>query len=204
MTARRINRQHEVRTLRALRIHDNLNAAVGTRPLNLREQYLLIEGLYLSCFVDLERAIEELFFVYAMGGVSDSGTGSARLVEPKTQDHAEKLILAGKKYFEWADTDELISRCEVWFHESFPFRDLIASRSGDIKTWKRIRNRVAHRSNSSIADFEKVITSTVSGAASGINSVDQYLFLKNKKTGTNYFTFHVQNMRTLVGSLAKI
>lgn len=113
---------------------------------------LLYEVAYLKVFIGWEQFLEESFLRYLCG--FSNSIGNVNLTVPKcaTLTDARNLVVGGRQYVPWADPARVISRARGYFANSL-HEQVIASDQARIESFWRVRNQIAHGTDSTRALF---------------------------------------------------
>lgn len=127
------------------------------RRLARNKYYLIVELSFLQVYLAWEDFLEQTFLRYMCGGRTSSGKSPRLYVKPKNLDHAYNIIKGKQPFIKWEIAKDVIERAELFFHNGEPFKNAIGSISVELEDMRKIRNRVAHRSQSARIQFEDLV-----------------------------------------------
>ena len=140
----------------------------GSGLLTMRACEHVYEGLFLAAFTAFERFIEDLFIGLMVDkrGVKHSLAAPHKRVLIGTHDIARELAYgAGRSYVDWLPfADKTLKLAKVFFRGGYPFSRLADPAdpaavmvAEELRRALAIRNAIAHRSDFSMAQFQKVV-----------------------------------------------
>lgn len=115
-------------------------------------------GLYMELFTDFEALLEELFFgLYDGTYISKHYTITKKSkISPSTE--IQPIIYGGQSYVNWLPYDQhILKRAKLFFAQGEPFCQLTSLEQKKIKEYHIIRNAIAHKSQHSLLEFNKII-----------------------------------------------
>lgn len=122
-----------------------------------RTTHITSEAIFLNAYVAMERLLESTFMYYAQGEASTSGFIPVRFLQPISEQHAYDMVKSSQNFLDWTSPDIVANRCATYFQNGDPIKPHITSRMDFLKSAKRLRNYIAHRSRESQLDYKKVI-----------------------------------------------
>ena len=119
------------------------------------QQFDIVEVGFLKVVIAWEELISTCFLNYMIGEFDLTGAAAVRYVNPRDLEHAEAMVLEGKSYVEWGSTEFVRRIANSFFEDGWLLID--ALNSSTIANVKLIRNRIAHRSNTTENRFRDVV-----------------------------------------------
>ena len=119
--------------------------------------HLSCEAIFLNGYVAIERLLESAFIAFTLGEMNRAGFTATCYLKPTNEQHAYDMIKSSQPFLDWTSPDVVIRRCETYFLDGNPIKTQIATRIDFLRSAKRIRNYIAHRSRESDLDFQKVL-----------------------------------------------
>lgn len=120
---------------------------------------LIFELAFLKIFIAWEQFLEDTFARYMCGASSLSGKKPTRNATARYLDHALSIIYGGQPYADWTSVDIVVDRANRFFDKGEPYTTPLQSATKELRDMRRIRNHIAHHSNKSREDFNKLLVS---------------------------------------------
>lgn len=115
-------------------------------------------GLYLDLFTEFEGLIERLFIGILSGSVTPNNKTIRRKLTISPVSEIESILLGeNRQFLSWLPYIHTINRAKIYFDGGKPFVLLNDVEKGKIKTYHKIRNAIAHKSNKAENDFRIII-----------------------------------------------
>ena len=114
------------------------------------------EGLFFRVFTNYENDIEKLFLHYVTGGASLKGGQATSYLNVENEELARKLIRAGGRFLSWGKPEKIRDTAQNYIQDGWPICVSMNARSQELSDCERIRNRIAHKSTESLAQFNVV------------------------------------------------
>jgi hypothetical protein len=146
----------------------------------------ITEGIFIRAFSSFELFLEELFVLYALGKPSISGTKVNRFILPRDGRHVRELIRADKQFVDWASADLVLQRVETYF-DGGPMKTAIVQYKDRLKTVRRIRNAIAHRSDEAWGRYVKVVAAELRAPPLKIPQPGEFLMMTDPRVRTRHF-----------------
>jgi hypothetical protein len=189
LTRRKIStvRNDFQKELKRLEIFDSQNQKNFLKK-NLSKQQLclLTEALFFNAFRAYEGFVRDIFLLYCMGKKPRTGARVKSYLSPKSFDHAEDLIQSSMRFLDWASPDTVIERAELYLQEGFPVKMPYTTNLLPLRTFRRVRNHVAHNSSASLEEFKKVLKDHYGTIPINIPKPGEFLLVGDKKDKTKY------------------
>ncbi|HLO69552.1 MAG TPA: hypothetical protein VK167_01700 [Flavipsychrobacter sp.] len=147
---------------------------------------LLVESIFFSAFRAYEGFIREIFLLYCMEKQSPTKKKVVSYLKAKDFKHTESLIKSSMSFLDWTSPDVVIERAELYLLEGYPIKLPYSANLIPLRTYKKIRNHIAHNSVESQADFIKVVKAYNNTIPLKIPSPGEYLMLSSKQNKNNY------------------
>jgi hypothetical protein len=150
-------------------VHDSLSLAdeVGQfkefrnaryRSIRKKRIYLIVEISFLHLFISFEHFLEQIFCFYLCGCKTSSGyLPSSRGIQAEGYDHALDIIRQEKPYVDWSRWSEIINIARICFEYGEPFATALGGSLAQLEEMRKIRNRIAHSSQTSERAFQDLI-----------------------------------------------
>lgn len=138
------------------------------RPILKSKKYLIVELSFLKLYLAWEQFLEETFTRFMCGSITASGYSPNRFVQPPTLKHAYSMVLEGKSFVDWTKISNIIRRARMFFEEGEPYVTAVGSASSELEEMRRIRNRIAHRSEHSVRLFKEVVRQRIGSIPKGM------------------------------------
>jgi hypothetical protein len=132
----------------------------ATNPLHTKHVTRIAELAFMGAVASWEGFLEGTLVRYMAGAKSKNGYAPAlRLGPADTISHAYD-VLSGEhgydpaaSYMTWTSPSRVISLVKVFLKDGAPFADVLTREQDRLKTASKLRNRIAHGSDKSRADF---------------------------------------------------
>jgi hypothetical protein len=123
-----------------------------------RHKELIIRFAFLQGFLAWEEFLDESFTLYLLGEKAPRGRRPLREYSPRRRKDAIRLITgADRKYADWTRTDNLRKRSKTFFRRHDPFDTPLRANNTYLQDMAIIRNAIAHRSQYSREEFQKLV-----------------------------------------------
>jgi hypothetical protein len=160
--------------LRLINFNVTNQARFNAGQLNQNQIDLLVESIFFNCFRYYENYIREAFLLCCLGKVFKRPRVRSYL-NPKNFQHSEALIKSTSRYLDWSSPDSLIQRAEIYLENGHPISNIINGRIIQLRTFKKLRNHVAHDSIESLNEYRQVLTAYHGFVPVNIPTVGQFL-----------------------------
>ncbi len=153
--------------------------------LSKQQLHLLTETIFFAAYRSYENFIRDIFLLYCMEKKPKTGARVKSYLRPKSFSHAECLIQSSMPFLDWASPDTVIDRAEVYLEEGYPVKRPYTMNLSPLRTFRRIRNHIAHNSTSSLEEFKKVLKDHYGTLPMNIPKPGEFLLVRGK-SGANY------------------
>jgi hypothetical protein len=117
-------------------------------------------GLFMELFTNFEALLEELFFGILAGTLFTRTYTIVKLARIAPISESKNIVFAGKPYEMWLPYKEnTLKRAKRFFKDGEPFSKLTDAQIANITDYHKIRNAIAHKSENSLDNFNKIISS---------------------------------------------
>jgi len=151
----------------ARRILSAVRPIVRTRgpgpKLHPKQAAVIREMAFLYVFAAWEEFVEESFVKYMTGSGTKAFVPALRCGKCDNMSHALK-VLSGrpdydprKHYMSWTSPKIVIQRAKVFFDSGLPFSFVLNKYLVELADARVLRNHIAHRSDSTQKDFQKML-----------------------------------------------
>lgn len=167
--------------------------APAGRAIPALQRNLVFETAFLRILLGWESFLEDVFLHYLTGR---PGTGSGRfspIVRPRSIDIARRVVQGDREYIDWTSAAKVKARAKHWLGSSDPF-DRAFQGVPALKDMYRVRNRIAHASEKSKAEFAAARSRLVPNR-SNYKGFGPGMVLRNNGTG------NVSNLDRFAGQL---
>jgi hypothetical protein len=89
-------------------------------------------------------------------------------------------------FLDWASPDTVIERSELYLEGGFPVKLPYTTNLSSLRTFRRIRNHIAHNSSGSLEEFKKVLKDHYSTIPLKIPKPGEFLLVSEEGNGTKY------------------
>lgn len=128
------------------------------RGLGKKRIYLIVEISFLHLFISFEHFLEQTFCSYLCGGRASSGYfPDGRGVQAQDYDHALDIVGQGRPYIDWSRWSEIIGIAQIYFGYGEPFATALGGSLAQLDEMRKIRNRIAHNSQTSERLFQELV-----------------------------------------------
>jgi hypothetical protein len=136
----------------------NFNRSVG-RPsanqISAAQMNVLTEGILLRAFRQYENLVSEVIILCALGKAPPISRRPKCYLSTRNRDHAENMFRSNQKRLEWANVQEVIKRCDLYFEKDMYISVLLKSKLTLLEDIRLIRNHIAHNSEDSYSSYTK-------------------------------------------------
>jgi hypothetical protein len=168
-----------------------------TVSLSTRQVEQITEWAFVNVHKDWENFIEDCFLAYMTGVQTLSGYKPARYVLPNDVEHALKLILAGRDFFQWAKPKRVWEEAELCFENGEPFKTALESAAAELAEMTTIRNEIVHRSKPSNDKFKTFVRHKLKTAPPNITAGQFLTTIKPKTTGTTFMVAYCKKLKVI-------
>lgn len=119
-------------------------------------------GAFLSFYVDLERAVEDLFMGLVMGRVIHSNTTVRSLVVIQSEVVARKVVRGERRYVDWLPYRLTRDRAKAFLSRGQPFASLTDRQALPLERIRIVRNALAHGGDHAMRQFHNTFTDGLS------------------------------------------
>lgn len=199
----------EIKRLRSIKFHSqsNLNISLGRPKKNYitkRQMHLIQESTYFATFRTFENFIEEIFLLYCMGKRSQSGTHGIPYLAPTTYAHAADMIKSSQQFLDWSSPDIIIERSELYLKDGEPFKLVISSNINKLRSYKHLRNHIAHNSNQSRINYLKVLNNFLRTVPTTIPTPGEFLSMNDPRhVGNTFLDSFIDDFERIAITLAE-
>jgi len=184
--------------LKRLEIFDSQNQRnYVSRKLSKQQLHLLTEIIFFAAFRAYENFIRDIFLLYCMEKKPRTGSRIKSYLRPKTFDHAEELIQSSMPFLDWANPETVVERAELYLEDGFPVKTPYTTNLAALRTFRRIRNHIAHNSSSSLQDFKKVLKDHYGTIPINIPKPGEFLLVREKNSAKYKLLSFLELMREL-------
>jgi hypothetical protein len=173
----------------------------------------IIGQSFLNLASSFESFVEFLFMRYLAGAPYPNGGYPTRRVTAKSVAHAYEVFSGEadfdpeKKYLSFSDWKKVREKASIYFEDSKPFGDVIEVYIQRMADAVKIRNRMAHASDKSRADFKQVAKFFIKGDLHQSFSAGKLLCAKvahgfGQIPGDTLFESYIGLYRNLADTLA--
>lgn len=148
---------------------DRATALVGAVSLPNFQAALIHELAFLRCFLAWEVFLEDTFYAYLMGRSAPNGSVYQRYMTPRSLDHAKRVIRGDRPFVTWTIPGAVTDRAEMFLREGEPYATAIGNVSSDLSDMVKIRNRIAHRSDSASSTFLALVRQKLGSVPPGMS-----------------------------------
>ena len=118
---------------------------------------LIFELGFLKIFIAWEQFLENTFVRYMCGASSLLGKKPIRIISARYLDDALGAICGERPYADWASVDIVVERANRFFDKGEPYATPLQSAAAELVNMRKVRNHIAHHSNKSREDFNKLL-----------------------------------------------
>jgi hypothetical protein len=189
LTRRKIStvRKDFQKELKRLEIFDSQNQKNFLKKnLSKHQLCLLTEALFFYAYRAYEGFIRDIFLLYCVGRNTGTGAKVKSYLRPKGFDHAEDLIQSSMRFLDWATPETIIERAELYLQDGFPVKIPYTTNLSDLRSFRRIRNHIAHNSSTSFQEFIKVLKDHYGTIPLKVPRPGEFLLMRDKKDKTRY------------------
>lgn len=127
---------------------------------------------FLNMFMAWESFIETSLTELMVGIATVGGGAPTRYVVPPTRDAARKLLIGVRKYFDFANHQNLRTTVNMYFQNGYPYEPHLSAVFSDLDDLRTMRNASAHISSTTQTALEALALRTFSGPRVGISLYD--------------------------------
>lgn len=149
--------------------------AAGAYILPQNQRDFITDSAFLKLFIAWETFLEHSFIQYMLGEPSILGTAVVRYVQPRDEQHANKLLIGTQKYVDWSNPDIVKRLCNLFFDTANPFDTFISSMMTDLFDLKTVRNAAAHLTSTTRQQLDSVGTRRLKRPCTNLK-VSDYIF----------------------------
>lgn len=181
--------QSEFKALRALddRNQKQFSGNKSMSGLTKTQMHFLTESIFFAAFRAYEQFLGNVFLLYCSGMQSNGRKLVRSFLQPKTTKHAEMLVKSSLPFLDWSSPDELIKRAEAYLKDGYPLKVPLSTNIDILRTFKKLRNHIAHMSAESTAGFKKVLKDHYGTLPLRLPRPGKYLLLPCKNNTTTYY-----------------
>ena len=177
---------------------------VGAKPrISVARRDSMIELSFLRAFLAWETFLEEACILYMLGQQPLRGRPLVRFVQPPTRPAAEKLAADGRDYANWNTATVVAARAERFFLNGRPF-GILRTKQNALENAKKIRNAVAHDSESAQTKFKTVVRGELNAVPPGVTVGG---FLNRVKPATvpprSFLDYYLDTLADTVSGIAR-
>lgn len=159
----------------------------NSKELTKAQMELMVESIFFAAFRAYEGFIRELFVLYCLEKTTTRKTNVKSYLKPKNFEHSELLVKSSMPFLDWTKPETVIERAELYLENGYPIKLPYTTNLQQLKTFKTLRNHIAHNSIESEIQYEKVVRTYYSGVRPiKIPTPGQYLMLTSRINHTNY------------------
>jgi len=115
-------------------------------------------GAFLSFYVDLERAMEDVFMGLVMSRLQVSKRGVRPLVAIRSEVVARKVVRGERRYVDWLPYGLTRDRAKAFLAEGEPFTSLNDQQARPFERARIVRNALAHGGGHATRQFRRTFT----------------------------------------------
>lgn len=166
--------------------------------LSKRQLSLLTEGVFVRGFTYFETFLEETFVFYARGKKTKSGRAVVSYMNPIDSLHARNMLKGHSNFLEWNSVDQVISRTELFLEGGGPLKPALTANADKLRSIKKVRNAIAHRSPEAVRAYSSVVTSELRAPPLSLPEPGEFLLMADPRNRGNYFLIsYFQNLRQI-------
>lgn len=157
-----------------LQTRRRLHLQFDRRRITSRDLDAVYESLFLQAVVAFETYCERMFFAIVTGQTRYSRNKFVCRLGTLSDETARIIVLQQKQYLDWLPWDRVAERCKLYFQAKGnaaiacgrPFIEVLNTDSGLVHRVVRIRNAIAHSSDSSMKLFQSDVVKVAAVTAS--------------------------------------
>jgi hypothetical protein len=177
---------------------NSLSSSTGlTINFNIRQIEQITEWVFVNVHTGWEKFLEDSFLSYMTGTQTLSGFTPVRYVLPKDIEHALKLILAGRDFFQWSQPKRVCEQAELCFENGVPFKALIESTTVELSEMTTIRNAIVHRSSIAKEKFKTLVRNKMKTAPPDVTPGQFLAMLMPKTTNETFIAFYCKKLKVI-------
>jgi len=169
--------------------------------ISIKQLEQITEWAFVNAQTSWENFIEACFLAYMIGNQTVSGYKPVRYVLPNDEQHALKLILAGRDFFQWTKPKRVWEEAELFFENGEPFRATLESVAAELAEMVTIRNAIVHRSKVSNEKFKTVVRHKLKTAPPNITPGQFLATIKPKTMGTTFVVSYCRKLKIIAGKI---
>ena len=156
------------------------------------------ELAFLGMYLAWESFIEASFIRFMCGAVTRTRYSPKLYVAPTSLEHALSFfVVRPRDYVEWSSGQQVIERAEMVFKDGEPYKSAIRPSLTDLDHMQKIRNVIAHRSESAREKFEKSVRDMLGARPHGLTPG---LFLSLPHASGRPYVEHYKDVLSVVAS----
>lgn len=159
----------------------------GPASLSKGQMTLITEGIFVRAFTYYELFLEESFLLYVRGRATRGGKKAKSYIAPKNTIHAREILQGQMKFLEWNSADTTIKRSETFLVDGWPIKQAITSNLARLRSMRKIRNAIAHRSPEALGDYTNVVTTELRARPLDLPAPGEFLLLSDPSSPPSYF-----------------
>ena len=170
--------------------------------LSKNQMHLVTEALFLRAFSRYEAFIEEVFILYCMEKKTQSGKSVKSHIRAKNYGHAKQIIKSSMNFLEWNNPDKIIERSRTYLEIDNPIFNAITQNKTKLDRMRKIRNAIAHYSEESELQFNKVLRDELGSLPLRKINVGEFLIMND--VGTHNAAYYLRTYFTVLQIVAEI
>lgn len=196
--------ESELNRLEKFDSENQSNFSSGTSPVTgfkKKQLHLMTESIFLMAYREYENYVRDIFVLYCMGKPRKDNTKVNSYVKPRDFEHAEALLKSSMPFLDWTSPDTIIKRSETYLKDGGPIRSVYVGNTDALRSYKRIRNHIAHNSKESLSEYKKVVRVHYGTIPLTVPTVGEYLLLPNRNDSSSYY---LQSFFKLIRNIASL
>jgi hypothetical protein len=165
------------------------SASLGTAQpstLSKHQLHFLTEAVFFRAYRAYESFVRDTFLLYCLEKRPRSGARVVSFLNPRSFQHAERLIQSSMPFLDWRSPDTILDRAEIYLKDGFPIKLPYTTHREVLRDFKKIRNHIAHDSKESLNGYKQVLRKHYGTIPLKIPSPGEFLLVRDKKKPKKY------------------
>jgi hypothetical protein len=159
----------------------------NNNELTKAQMELMVESIFFAGFRAYEGFIREIFVLYCLEKTTTRKASIKSYLKPKNFEHSELLVKSSMPFLDWTKPETVIERSELYLENGYPIKLPYTTNLQQLKSFKTLRNHIAHNSIESEIQYEKIVRTYYHGVRPlKIPTPGQYLMLTSRTIPGNY------------------
>ena len=184
--------RRRVDELEALR-SEAISMLAGGTP-DRQKAIFMAEAIFFRLYREYERFVETVFIRFACGWPAPSSNPVRTVLRVDDIARVEDIVRGEREFVDWGKPDIILERANRYLEDGYPLAGVVPSFHSDLVNLNRIRNFIAHDSDSAAKGFAKVLSASLRTLPTSQIGAGEFLLMRGGRNNSYFLNYYSRRM----------